>query len=137
MSIESKSRPTIFIIFGGTGDLNSRKLAPALYNLFLDDWLPTQFAIIGTGRTKYSEEDYRKTIHDDLNQFSRSGQVDEAKWGEFASHIYYQSSDLTKQETYQEFGQRIKKHEEEWNATATVIFYLAVSPNFFKIITEN
>src|SRR4051812_17367549 len=137
MTIDSKSRPTIFIIFGGTGDLNSRKLAPALYNLFLDDWLPEQFAIIGTGRTKFSDDDYRKTIHDDINQFSRSGAVDEAKWDQFASHIYYQSSDLTKQETYQEFGQRIKKHEEEWKVTATVIFYLAVSPNFFKVIAEN
>ena len=28
--------PTVFVIFGGTGDLNMRKLAPALYNLFLD-----------------------------------------------------------------------------------------------------
>src|SRR3954468_17155319 len=109
MSIDSKSRPTIFIIFGGTGDLNSRKLAPALYNLFLDDWLPEQFAIVGTGRTKYSEEDYRKTILDDLNNFSRSGPADPAKWEQFSGHIYYQPSELTKQETYQEFGERIKK----------------------------
>ena len=31
-----KNQPTIFVIFGGTGDLNARKLSPALYNLFLD-----------------------------------------------------------------------------------------------------
>src|SRR5689334_20483635 len=120
MSIDSKAKPTIFIIFGGTGDLNSRKLAPALYNLFLDNWLPANFSIIGTGRTKYTEEDYRNIILEDLNRFSRSGKADPAKWQEFSSHIHYQISDLNQQSTYEEFGQRIKNHEEEWKAAATV-----------------
>jgi glucose-6-phosphate 1-dehydrogenase len=61
MSTQTKSDPTIFIIFGGTGDLNSRKIAPALYNLFLDGWMPKQFSIIGTGRTKLTDEQFRKT----------------------------------------------------------------------------
>src|SRR5690349_1581812 len=126
MSLDSKSKPTIFIIFGGTGDLNSRKLAPALYNLYLDNWLPDNFSIIGTGRTKYTEEDYRNTVLEDLNQFSRSGKADPAKWQEFSQHIHYQITDVTQQKSYEEFGERIKKHQEEWNAIATVIFYLAV-----------
>jgi glucose-6-phosphate 1-dehydrogenase len=137
MSIDSTSKPTIFIIFGGTGDLNSRKLAPALYNLFLDNWLPQKFSIIGTGRTKYTEEDYRNSLLKDINEFSRSGEADPAKWQDFANHLHYQVSDLNKIETYQEFGQRIKSHEEEWQTSATVIFYLAVSPNFFEVIAQN
>lgn len=135
--INSKSKPDIFIIFGGTGDLNSRKLAPALYNLFLGNWLPDQFSIIGTGRTKFTDEDYRNNLLEDINKFSRSGQADPAKWQDFSQHIFYQVSDLTKIETYQQLGERIKKHQEEWQKTATVIFYLAVSPNFFKVIAEN
>ncbi|WP_317172170.1 hypothetical protein [Hymenobacter sp. BRD67] len=54
-----KSQPTVFVIFGGTGDLNARKLAPALYNLYLEGWLPEQFALIGTGRTPLSDDDFR------------------------------------------------------------------------------
>ena len=42
MNSSIKTEPTVFIIFGGTGDLTSRKIAPALYNLFLDGWLPAQ-----------------------------------------------------------------------------------------------
>ena len=112
MSIDSKCKPTIFVIFGGTGDLNSRKLAPALYNLYLDNWLPQNFSIIGTGRTKYSEDEYRNNMLEDINQFSRSGDADPAKWQDFASHIHYQVSDLTKQQTYEEFGARIKQHQD-------------------------
>ncbi|MCW3115254.1 MAG: Glucose-6-phosphate 1-dehydrogenase [Segetibacter sp.] len=137
MSIDSKNKPTIFIIFGGTGDLNARKLAPALYNLYLDNWLPQNFSIIATGRSKFTEEDYRNTILDDINHFSRTGQADPDKWQEFAKHIYYQVSDLNKIETYQEFGQRIKTHQDEWQTPATIIFYLAVAPNFFKVIAES
>jgi glucose-6-phosphate 1-dehydrogenase len=55
-----KSQPAIFFIFGGTGDLNKRKITPALYNLFLDNWLPEKFTIVGTGRSAFTDAAYRK-----------------------------------------------------------------------------
>ncbi|MDB4925854.1 glucose-6-phosphate dehydrogenase [Mucilaginibacter sp.] len=132
-----KSDPTIFIIFGGTGDLNSRKLAPALYNLFLDGWLPQQFSIIGTGRTKLTDEQFRANLLEDINNFSRSGKAVKAKWDEFEKNIYYQVSDAKDAETYKEFGKRVEAHNAEWKTRANVIYYLAVSPSFFPIITSN
>ncbi|HWZ35081.1 MAG TPA: glucose-6-phosphate dehydrogenase [Mucilaginibacter sp.] len=132
-----KSQPTVFIIFGGTGDLNSRKLAPALYNLFLDGWLPKQFSIIGTGRTQLTDEQFRKNLNEDINNFSRSGKADKAKWAEFEKNIFYQVSDAKDSETYKEFGKRIDAHAAEWKVKPNVIYYLAVSPTFFPIITTN
>jgi len=132
-----KTQPTIFIVFGGTGDLTSRKIAPALYNLFLDGWLPSQYAIVGTGRTKLTDDQFRTNLHNDIDQFSRSGKAKEAKWGEFEKNIYYQSSDIKDAETYKEFGKVIEKLNAEWKTEANVIFYLAVSPNFFPIIASN
>ena len=132
-----KSQPTVFVIFGGTGDLNARKLAPALYNLYLENWLPAQFALIGTGRTPLNDDDFRGRLLKDVNQFSRSGKVKEEQWTGFAPHIYYQPADVQDAETYREFSQRIKALEKEWQAPANVIYYLAVSPNFFPIIAEN
>jgi len=132
-----KSEPTVFIIFGGTGDLNARKLAPALYNLFLDGWLPKQFSIIGTGRTKLTDEQFRKNLNEDINNFSRSGKADKAKWAEFEKNIFYQVSDAKDAETYKEFGKRIEAHAADWKVRPNVIYYLAVSPTFFPIITSN
>src|SRR6201985_2101465 len=137
MSIEIKSQSTIFIIFGGTGDLNARKLAPALYNLFLDGWLPEQFSIIGTGRTSLTDAQFRAKLMDDINQFSRSGKVAKAKWDVFSKNIFYQVSDINDFETYKEFGKRIEAHNADWKTKANVIYYLAVSPNFFPIIAAN
>jgi len=137
MNSTIKTEPTIFVIFGGTGDLTSRKIAPALYNLFLDGWLPHLFSIIGTGRTQFSDEQFRENLLNDINQFSRSGKAEKAKWDEFAKNVYYQVSDIKDAETYKEFGKRVDKHNEEWNVKANVIYYLAVSPNLFPIIASN
>ncbi len=137
MSSKITSDPTIFIIFGGTGDLNARKLAPALYNLYLDGWMPKQFSIIGTGRTKLTDEQFRANLLDGINQFSRSGKTTKAKWEDFSKNIYYQVSDAKDAETYKEFGKRIDAHNEQWKAKANVIYYLAVAPEFFPIIASN
>jgi glucose-6-phosphate 1-dehydrogenase len=137
MSTNIKTAPTIFIIFGGTGDLTSRKIAPALYNLFLDGYLPQQYSIIGTGRTKLSDDQFRENLHNDINEFSRSGKAKEAKWDEFSKNIFYQVSDIKDAETYKEFGKQVDKINAEWKTKANVIYYLAVSPNFFPIIASN
>lgn len=132
-----KSQPTIFFIFGATGDLSSRKLAPALYNLYLDGFMPEQFTIVGTGRTKLSDEDFQGKMHDGINNFSRSGKTKDAQWKAFSKNVIYQVSDAKDAETYKEFGTKIKEKREEWGQEPYVIYYLAVSPDFFPIIASN
>ena len=132
-----KCDPTIFVIFGATGDLNFRKLAPALYNLFLDGWLPNEYAMIGTGRTKWSDEDYRAKMKEGIDQFSRSGKTEDARWNDFASHLTYQVTDVNNADSYKEFGSKIEALNTQWNAKANVIYYLAVAPNLFPVIAQN
>ena len=48
--------PVLFFIFGGSGDLNRRKLTPALFNLFLDGAMPEKFNITGIARTEFDDE---------------------------------------------------------------------------------
>ena len=36
--------PCVLVIFGATGDLTGRKLAPAIYNLGRDGMLPANFS---------------------------------------------------------------------------------------------
>jgi glucose-6-phosphate 1-dehydrogenase len=134
---DSKSHPTIFFIFGGTGDLTSRKLVPALYNLFLDGWMPNHLAIVAMGRTAYTDDQFREELLKDLNQFSRSGKVKKEKWDVFSQYIHYQVSDINEASTYEEQARRIKKFTEESGEEPTVIYYLAVAPRFFSTIAEN
>jgi glucose-6-phosphate 1-dehydrogenase len=134
---EIKSQPTIFVIYGATGDLCWRKLTPALYNLFLDGWMPEKFAIIGTGRTQLTNEQFRKKLFEGINQFSHNGKGTEAKWMEFSEHICYEAADFYKYEMYGTIGNSINTYEKEWDNKAYIIHYLAVAPSLFPVIAEN
>lgn len=137
MAAPANLHPTIFLIFGGTGDLNHRKITPALYNLFLDGWLPAEFAIIGTGRTELTDEQFRTNLLEGVNQFSRKGKAGKAKWKEFAARITYQISNIKEAKAYTEFAEKIAEYAHDWNQEPTIVYYLAVSPGFFPVIAEH
>src|SRR5580704_12160995 len=79
--------PTVFVIFGGGGDLTWRKLIPALFDLSQDRSLPENFAILAVDRVKMSDEKLRQRLHEGVNQFSRFGKPKAAAWSQFASHV--------------------------------------------------
>src|SRR5213592_4787694 len=62
--------PCVMVVFGGTGDLNKRKLIPALYNLATSNLLAPEFAVIGIGRTVMTTEEFRRKIDQDMRQFA-------------------------------------------------------------------
>lgn len=132
-----KSQPTIFVIYGATGDLSWRKLAPALYNLHLDGWMPKSFAVVGVGRSTLSDEDFRDKMLDGINKFSRSGKADDAKWNDFAQHVFYQQTDVKEHSTYSALCDRLKSFEDQWREQPCIIHYLAVAPDLFPVIAEN
>jgi hypothetical protein len=59
--------PTIFVIFGITGDLAQRKLLPSLLSLYVKKLLPEKFAIIGVSRRLLSREEFRQFVRDEIN----------------------------------------------------------------------
>lgn len=128
--------PTIIVIFGGTGDLNLRKLAPALYNLYSDGYMPEKFAIIGTARKKLTDENFRETIMNGVNSFSRSGKVKKDKWDQFAKNVFYSPVDVEAPETFGELKANIETHQKEFGPTTQILYYLAVAPNLFPLIAK-
>ena len=101
MKTKTALNPTIFVIFGGTGDLNKRKLAPALYNLFMEGYMPEKFAVIGTGRTEFTDESYKAALEDAVNEFSRTGKVKKDKWEHFGNTIHYCPTDFAQPKTFE------------------------------------
>src|SRR3954470_16923718 len=95
-----KLNPTIVIIFGAGGDLTWRKLVPALYNLWRDEWLTREFNIIGVDRRDMQEDEYRQHLREGVDQFSRQHVTNEAKWAKFANHISYIDADFGNADTY-------------------------------------
>jgi glucose-6-phosphate 1-dehydrogenase len=105
MKTNDQLEPTVFVIFGGAGDLTWRKLVPALFDLSQDRSLPANFAIIAVDRVDLSDEKLRRRLHDGVKKFSRQGSVKTSEWTGFARHIRYQRGDFKKQQTYTALGE--------------------------------
>lgn len=117
-------------IFGGTGDLTFRKLLPALYNMKLTGRLPEKTRILIIGRRDYDDQAYRDLGRKWVEQFSRLPYRLE-DYERFAAHLSYYRLDLSDMEAYGGLndyfaGDEIGEH----------IFYFAVAPAFFGVITE-
>ncbi len=62
MRMERKAPPCAVVIFGASGDLNKRKLTPALYSLYQQHLLSNGFAMIGFTRTKMDHQAFRNLM---------------------------------------------------------------------------
>jgi glucose-6-phosphate 1-dehydrogenase len=120
--------PAIVFIFGGSGDLAKRKLLPALYNLYLDKYIPEELLIVGTGRSDYSDATYRSFIKDGIQKHSRRKERLDDNWKEFSKHVQYLKGDAGKARLFQQMFKLVKSKEKEWKKEATVVFYMSVAP---------
>jgi glucose-6-phosphate 1-dehydrogenase len=136
MKTNDQPEPTLFIIFGGAGDLTWRKLVPALFDLSQDRSMPVDFSIIAVDRVDLSDEKLRRRLQDGVKRFSRQGMVKTGEWGKFARHIRYQQGDFKKLQTYMTLGEQCAKLEKEWSARAHRIFYMATPPSMFGEIPK-
>jgi len=131
-----KVYPAAITIFGAKGDLTKRKLIPALYNLFTDHHLPPVFNIYCVDFLEVDENEFRKDMLAGINEFSRNGTADEAKWNEFAARLFYVQGDFLKKETYTSLDEKLKAFEKQNEQNSTRIFYFATAPRFIEIISE-
>jgi len=124
------------VIFGASGDLTQRKLMPALYSLAHDGLLPAGQTIIGFARPEFTDEAWRMAMRDACNKFARVRPVDEAVWENFAKGIFYVRGDFNDPEAYLRLNQRLQECDRTRGTGGRRIYYLAVPPNFFPVISE-
>ncbi len=137
--IESVKKPeaSIVVIFGAVGDLSKRKLAPALYNLMLENWMPEDFAVIGVSYHEHVDESLKQLLRESIDEFSRNGKTEDAAWKKFADNVSYFKADFTDEAIYNRLNEKILEIEEGWNKKANRVFYLSVAPRFIDDISIN
>ncbi|MEO6132480.1 MAG: glucose-6-phosphate dehydrogenase, partial [Saprospiraceae bacterium] len=89
MEATAKISPTVIVILGATGDLTWRKLIPAIYNLYLDGWIPEDFAVIGVSRTVMTLSQFQTRLHQGVDKFSRRGKSKAKEWNVFTEYLNY------------------------------------------------
>ena len=116
-------------IFGGSGDLSYRKLLPALYNLESLGKLEQGFRIVCIGRRDYTAEDYLEIAGKWIKDYARQ-KYDESVFKSFSSKLLYFKMDFTDINEYNKLQLLYDELE-----ILDHIYYFAVAPSFFSIIT--
>jgi len=122
--------PNTIVIFGASGDLTSRKLVPALYNLMRAGSLPEQTRIVGFSRTPLSDADWRASLRETTAKHCDCGPLDEDSWGRFAAAIHYQPGDIGVADDIGRLEARLR--ELEGGGDSDRVYYLATAPQFYE-----
>ncbi len=122
-----------FVIFGASGDLTSRKLIPALYQLSRKKRLPVDTRIVGFSRTPYTHEAWRAELTESVAKFAG----DEFKsdvWAAFAERIFYHAGDIGHPDDFDRLRTFLDDLEKDPNSIR--IYYLATAPQFYAPAIE-
>ncbi|MGA0161322.1 MAG: glucose-6-phosphate dehydrogenase, partial [Vulcanococcus sp.] len=120
--------PQCLVIFGASGDLTHRKLIPALFELFRQRRLPTEFAILGCARRPWSDEDFRGRMAEAM---ASEIQQHQSAWEQFSGCLFYEPVDLQKDEDVVKLGTRLEALDRLKATRGNRTFYLSVSPAYY------
>jgi len=126
--------PTAIVIFGATGDLAGRKLAPALYNLMLDHALAEPALIIGVSRSELSAAEFADRLKPRVAEFSRQ-KLDDAAWDKFARTLDYVGGEFDNDATYVALKTRLEAATAK-GTHGNRVFYLSTPPASFPVILQ-
>lgn len=129
--------PCILVIFGVTGDLTARKLMPALFNLFREGLLPSNFVCVGFARRDKSSESFRSEMKEQVGAFSRHKSQIDSLWPGFEKHLFYHQSEFDDQEGYKKLKSYLDTLDKEYGTQGNRVYYLSTQPSFFPGIIEN
>ncbi len=122
--------PTIFVIFGITGDLAARKLLPALLSLYSKKLLPKRFSVVGFSRRPFNREEFRDFLRSRLN--IRFGQYKEEDIKHFLDHIVYVQGFFDQSDSFRLLSSKLAEIDKLWGQCSNKLFHLSVPPNLYE-----
>ncbi len=120
--------PQCLVIFGASGDLTHRKLVPALFELFLQRRLPSEFAVLGCARRPWSDEFFRERMAESLQEKIKDNSL---AWEQFSKGLFYEPVDLQKADDVIRLGERLNAIDRLKATHNNRTFYLSVAPKFY------
>jgi glucose-6-phosphate 1-dehydrogenase len=136
LQLERVPEPCVIVIFGATGDLTSRKILPAIYNLRRAGLLPAETSVVGYSRRPLSDNDFRKVMRESVDSYSRV-KVENALWDDFAAGLFYQPGQFADRGAYRDLAERLEQIDAARGTRGNRLFYLATPPSAYEEIVEN
>lgn len=124
----------ILVIFGASGDLTYRKLIPAVFNLYKQNSLPKNFAVLGVARSVFSDDSFRNKMKEGIRQFAIAKDASEEELNTFCQKLHYLPIKTDESTEYSKLKDRLESLDKEIETPGNYIFYLSTPPSLYPLI---
>ncbi|MCJ7778321.1 MAG: glucose-6-phosphate dehydrogenase [Sedimentisphaerales bacterium] len=131
---EIPAPPAAIVVFGASGDLTRRKLLLSVFQIFTQDLLNEKFYLLGCGRKKLSDEDFRRLAQQVIRE--NIGDVSAKDLKSFTEKLYYIDGDYADAAFYKRIKARIAELDKKHKVQDNLLFYLAVPPFLYTTIVN-
>ncbi len=126
----AQAPPTCVVIFGASGDLTQRKLAPALHSLACAGHLSPQTRVLGVGRRQISDEAFRTRLFEGVQAYARLKPDPRLcdLWSRFENRFtYFRMPDLDAAD-FVRLAELLRAEDLARETNGNLLFYLATPP---------
>jgi glucose-6-phosphate 1-dehydrogenase len=127
--------PCAMVIFGASGDLCHRKIFPALYALACRRLLPERFAVVGTARSSWTDDEFRDRMENAVREFGRDDFKQEV-WDWLSEATRYVPMDFADETGENKLAELLTELDEQRGTRGNRFYYLAVPPAAMPTIVE-
>jgi len=125
----------LVIIFGGTGDLTRRKLMPALYDLACVGCTARDFQVLGVGRSKLSDDEFRSRLREGTERSKDTRHFSDEGWNDFIERLHYLVGDANQRDFYPHLKAKIEELQKA-GASRNILFYVSTPASLAPPIVE-
>jgi glucose-6-phosphate 1-dehydrogenase len=126
--------PCYFVIFGATGNLASRKLLPALYELEAAGALHADLRFVAVARRAWQREHWLEHLKLSLDQHLGK-ECNAAVFERLAQRFDYVNGDINDPQAYRRLMDELSKPR--MGTCENIVFYLAIRPSEFLGVIEH
>ena len=124
LEADRRAPPCVLVVYGASGDLTARKLAPALEALAADRRLSPAFAVVGVGRTEMSDAEFQARMRDAVAKPS-------AAWESLVAGFRYVAGEYTGAATFERLREVLDELDATVGTAGNRVHYLATVPDVF------
>ena len=132
---ETPAGPNALVVFGASGDLTHRKLLAGIFQLFVQNLLDKKFYLLGCGRKKFTNEQFREIAQNSIRQNLRS--VSAEALNAFIDKLYYIDGDYDDPAFYERMKKRLTELDKKHKVYESLLYYLAVPPFLYTTIVKH
>ncbi|MDB5479440.1 MAG: zwf [Caulobacteraceae bacterium] len=119
------------LLFGATGDLARRMLAPSLFGLDCDGLLPDDLRIVGAARSHLEQDAYRSLIEGALREFVEPDRLRPQCVAKFLDRVRYVPLDVTQPDQFLALRDALLRGEDGEKPADGLRIFLSTAPSLF------